>query len=198
MSDATTSGGGERESAMAAPVRSCIVCRAERPATELVRLRERGGVVYVEGPGAGRGAWVCRSRACIEKVDTRALARAFKRPVAAPVGAELRDTVARVAEQKVFALLGLARRQGVLIVGQDRVASEPAGLVVAALDASERSHRIAASKTFGSSDELSRATGLHAVSVLGIAPGSLAQQAAYWLAVWYESRLATDRSGQKA
>ncbi len=175
--------------------RTCAVCRASRSPEELVRLRERGGVAFVDGPSGGRGVWVCARRSCLEKADGRVLARGFKQPVKVPdEPGGLCGVVERVAAQKVLELLGLARRQGVLIVGQDRVASEPVGFVVAAIDASDRSLRAAGetARTFGSSAELGRATGLNGVSVLGIAPGSLARQAAYWLAVWYESRLAAD------
>lgn len=179
----------------AGATRTCAVCRTARPAGELVRLRERGGVAFIDGPVGGRGVWVCARRECLERADGRCLARAFKKPVQVPdEPGGLGGIVERIAAQKILELLGLARRQGVLIVGQDRVASEPVGCVVAAREASERSLRLAGESTriFGSSTELSRATGLNGVSVLGIAPGSLAQQAAYWLAVWYESRLAAD------
>lgn len=175
--------------------RTCAVCRTSRAPEELVRLRERGGVACVDGPDGGRGVWVCIRRDCLEKADARTLARGFKKPVQVPdEPGGLLGVVERISEKKVLELLGLARRQGVLIVGQDRVASEPVGLVVAAREASERSLRAAgeSTRTFVGSSELGRATGLNGVSVLGIAPGSLARQAAYWLAVWYESRLAAD------
>ena len=180
--------------------RTCAVCRAARTAEELVRLRERSGIAFVDGPTGGRGVWVCARRECLARADARALARAFKKPVTVPdEPGGLCGVVERISAQKLHELLGLARRQGVLIVGQDRVASEPCGFVVASDDASERSLRMAgdSTRTFGSSAELGRATGLNGVSVLGIAPGSLARQAAYWLAVWYESRPAADGRGAR-
>jgi predicted RNA-binding protein YlxR (DUF448 family) len=191
---------GEPAEATMAPMRSCIVCRAERPQRELVRLRERSGVAYLEGPGAGRGAWVCVRAECLDAVDGRALSRAFKKPVAAPEAGGLRAVLARVAEQKLHALLGLARRQGALVIGQDRVAGEPTAFVVVAAEASERSRQLAGSsaRVFGDSASLGKSTGLNGVNVLGIAPGSLAEQAAYWFAVWYESRLESDgRAAEK-
>jgi predicted RNA-binding protein YlxR (DUF448 family) len=194
--DVTTTG---EEGATTAPLRSCIVCRAERPQAELVRLRERSGVAYIEGPGAGRGAWVCIRSECLDAVDARALSRAFKKPVAAPEAGGLRAVLAHIALQKLHSLLGLARRQGVLVIGQDRVKSEPTGFVAVAEDASERSRDLAGpgAAVFADSNGLSKSTGLMGVSVLGIAPGSLADQAAYWLAVWYESRLESDGRGPR-
>jgi predicted RNA-binding protein YlxR (DUF448 family) len=182
--------------AVAGPTRTCVVCRQARPAHELLRLRERDGVACIEGPMARRGAWVCIARDCLRRLDGRVLSRALKRPVAVATGSDLRAAAARVAEQRVYALLGLARRQGALRVGQDSTHGEPVGCAVVAADASERSTRRAGPSAwvFGTRATLSRSTGLREAAVLGIAPGSLARQAAYWLAVWYESRPASEGS----
>jgi predicted RNA-binding protein YlxR (DUF448 family) len=52
------------------PQRSCVACRRARPKRELVRLVRtgRGDVeVDITAKKAGRGAYLCRDRACWEK-----------------------------------------------------------------------------------------------------------------------------------
>jgi uncharacterized protein len=65
------------------PVRTCIGCGARAPQQELVRLRAVEGQVAVDGPrrGAGRGAWLHRAEACLERATRR---RAFGRALRAP------------------------------------------------------------------------------------------------------------------
>jgi len=64
------------------PLRSCVVCRQIKPKRELVRIvrAPQGGVQIDEtGKRAGRGAYVCRHRACwAQLLDGRVLARALK------------------------------------------------------------------------------------------------------------------------
>jgi len=64
------------------PVRTCISCRSRRNRSALVRLMldEKGRVVRDEdGRGTGRGAYVCRSAACLERLrEGNRLARAFR------------------------------------------------------------------------------------------------------------------------
>ena len=68
----------------APPVRTCIGCRQRAPATELCRLRLAGQVIVATASAPGRGASLHARAACVERaVQTGALARAFKRPVAA-------------------------------------------------------------------------------------------------------------------
>lgn len=157
----------------------------------MLRLREHAGAVRLETAArGGRGAWVCVRRDCLAGVDARGLSRALGRPVVTPPRDRWLEAVAQRAAQRIYEVLGLARRQGVLIVGQDRLAGEGSGCTVVAHDASTRSRAAAGAdaRVFGDVQELSRATGLNGAAILGIRPGSLAQQAAYWLSVWYESR----------
>ena len=52
----------------AGPLRTCVGCRTKRPQHELIRIaRDSDGAVSIGVQGAGRGAYVCRSRSCIEK-----------------------------------------------------------------------------------------------------------------------------------
>lgn len=72
-------------------IRTCIGCRAARPAHELVRFALRDGDV-VEGRAApGRGAWLCRGNEQCRSaaLRTRAFSRAFRRPVVVAEGGPL-------------------------------------------------------------------------------------------------------------
>ena len=54
---------------MREPLRLCVACRMSRPKHELIRLVRdpEGGVVIDPGNRAdGRGAYICRSEACVE------------------------------------------------------------------------------------------------------------------------------------
>jgi predicted RNA-binding protein YlxR (DUF448 family) len=66
------------------PVRTCIACRARRQQRELVRFVICKGVVTA-GRGPGRGAYTCRSRACLEAAMERNLfTRRLRAPAAIP------------------------------------------------------------------------------------------------------------------
>ncbi len=67
------------------PIRMCIFCKRRFPKRELLRLAltEEGVAVFDERQRMpGRGAYVCRSVECVEKLDTkkgvRRLASAFR------------------------------------------------------------------------------------------------------------------------
>lgn len=52
------------------PVRMCVACRESRPKTELVRVvRAPDGAVSLDFSGRrpGRGAYICKRAACLEK-----------------------------------------------------------------------------------------------------------------------------------
>lgn len=71
---------------MAVPLRMCVVCRTMKPKTELYRavLCENGVKIDLSGKAHGRGAYICKTGGCIEKMDkTHAFDRAFKKNVAA-------------------------------------------------------------------------------------------------------------------
>jgi predicted RNA-binding protein YlxR (DUF448 family) len=64
------------------PLRQCLGCREMKPKAELVRVvRSPEGQVSLDlkGKAPGRGAYVCRSAACLKKaVRSRALDRALE------------------------------------------------------------------------------------------------------------------------
>lgn len=168
--------------------RSCVVCRCTRAPHELVALQVVGDRLALGHRLRGRGAWVCLSRACLEQLTSRHAARAFRQAVSAP------DTLLAeghaLAERKVFELIGLARRQGALALGIERIEAAPVGaLVLLAADLSERSRRHAGARAhvFADAGALGRACGAGRVGALAITPGPLEKQAAYWLQLWYET-----------
>jgi hypothetical protein len=69
------------ETRVAAPLRTCIGCRRQRPQSELVRCVVGPQGAMVSRTAAGRGAWLC-STACLRPaVRRKAFDRAWKRSV---------------------------------------------------------------------------------------------------------------------
>lgn len=64
------------------PVRQCVACREKKEKGQLVRVvRMPDGVIAVDTRGKmpGRGAYLCKEEACLEKaVKSRALQRALE------------------------------------------------------------------------------------------------------------------------
>ena len=67
------------------PDRTCVACRTVRPKRDLLRIvRTPAGDVVADETGrlAGRGAYVCRTEACLDQAITKgALSRALKTPL---------------------------------------------------------------------------------------------------------------------
>ena len=63
------------------PMRMCVGCREMKPKAELIRaIRTPEGEILLDATGKknGRGAYLCRCEACIQKAaKSNALARAF-------------------------------------------------------------------------------------------------------------------------
>lgn len=64
------------------PARMCVGCREMKPKAELMRIvRSPEGKISVDktGKASGRGAYICKNRACLEKAKRiRALERALE------------------------------------------------------------------------------------------------------------------------
>lgn len=71
------------------PERMCIVCRNMKPKSELTRIvKNKDGQLFVDklGKAMGRGAYVCKSAECSQKLlSVRALARAFHCEISAEI-----------------------------------------------------------------------------------------------------------------
>ncbi len=63
-------------------IRMCIVCRAQSDKKTLLRIvKNKENQIFVDktGKANGRGAYVCKSKECFDKLKkTKALNRAFK------------------------------------------------------------------------------------------------------------------------
>jgi uncharacterized protein len=80
------------------PMRTCVACRETKPKRELIRIvLLADGVAAVDETGKqnGRGAYLCRRRACWQKALERGgLGRALR----APLSSEAIDELAAYAE----------------------------------------------------------------------------------------------------
>ncbi|MGN1201427.1 MAG: RNase P modulator RnpM [Candidatus Caccovivens sp.] len=63
-------------------IRMCIVCRGQSDKKTLIRIvKNKEGNIFVDktGKANGRGAYICKSKECFEKLrKSKALNRAFK------------------------------------------------------------------------------------------------------------------------
>ena len=79
------------------PMRQCLGCREHKPKRELVRVvRSPEGEVSLDfkGKSPGRGAYICKSQTCFQKVQKqRGLERSFHGAVPQSVYEELRKGV---------------------------------------------------------------------------------------------------------
>lgn len=192
-----------------------MVCRARRDQPELIELTSVPGAASAAGPanavakgaaagaaansGAGkkqrrggraaRDSYVCMTQACLA-------ALAARQPRPAPGEAGLLENLAALGRTRFLGMLGLARRQGELLLGADRIAEARDGgaepQVYVAEDAAERtakrlrhSGEVVALPLPGA--QLGRAVGCGLAAAVGIVPGRLGQRAAYWQRVWYEA-----------
>lgn len=58
------------------PMRTCIACRSEKPKKELMRIvKNKDGEFFLDRTGKlnGRGAYLCDSKACVDKVINKNL-----------------------------------------------------------------------------------------------------------------------------
>ena len=86
------------------PIRQCVACREHREKPLLARIvRTPDGTVQYDGRGkvSGRGAYICRSRACLEKaVKSKALSRALETEITQEIYDLLHNQM-KEAEQQV-------------------------------------------------------------------------------------------------
>lgn len=109
----------------ARPQRTCLGCRQVHDQSRLVRyVRAPDGAVRVDYRDKlpGRGAYTCLNTACIRQaVSRRQFDRAF-RSACLPVSADaLRDQLAAELQERLAALLGMARKASQLLSGGNQV-----------------------------------------------------------------------------
>ena len=71
------------------PIRTCIACKTEKAKKELIRIvKNKEGVFSVDrhGKASGRGAYVCDSAVCMNKIiKNKLLNRAFSMEISTEV-----------------------------------------------------------------------------------------------------------------
>lgn len=175
--------------------RMCVVCRRKAATDDFVQLKQVGlGAVVAGGKNmrTGRSAYVCIALPCLQKLHQKTLDRALKDAVVGvPTGDALLSHLQVLAQARLLSVLGLARRCGELICGVDQVQRylpESSGFFVIASDLAPRSARkLAAAAVFLEGERLGQAVGMGSVGAMGVRPGRLARQAAYWFRLWYET-----------
>ena len=79
------------------PIRMCAGCRTGKPKKELVRVvKSPDGEISVDltGKKSGRGAYICRDTACLERVrKSRGLERAFACQISEEIWDRLRREI---------------------------------------------------------------------------------------------------------
>ena len=85
-------------------MRMCVSCREMQPKKELVRIvRTPEGAVVLDTTGRanGRGAYLCKKSACLEKaIKSRALERALETKIESETYDTLRAQIANYNEQQ--------------------------------------------------------------------------------------------------
>ncbi len=80
------------------PQRMCIVCRMHREKRDLLRVvyhKEEGLLIDASGKKNGRGVYICKDMACVEKAEKScALQRALKQDVDKAFYAQIRKEIA--------------------------------------------------------------------------------------------------------
>ena len=63
------------------PMRTCIGCKEQKPKNDLIRVvKNKEDEIFIDltGKANGRGAYLCKSKNCLEKaIKSKALNRAF-------------------------------------------------------------------------------------------------------------------------
>ncbi len=84
------------------PQRSCIGCGLKKDKSDLMRIvRSPEGEFSLDPSGRknGRGAYICKDPACLEKAEKRkALQRSFKAEVDSRIYQQLREELEQLAE----------------------------------------------------------------------------------------------------
>ena len=81
------------------PIRTCVVCRTAKPKKELLRIvKTQDGIIPDEsGRANGRGAYICRSAECAEKMRKQ---KTLNKVFSCAVPSEVYDSIAEVVSGK--------------------------------------------------------------------------------------------------
>ena len=80
------------------PMRMCVGCREMKPKREMTRVvKPEGGEAHIDitGKAQGRGAYVCRSEACLKRaIKQKQLERVLEVQLTEEVSRQLQETIA--------------------------------------------------------------------------------------------------------
>lgn len=78
-------------------MRTCIGCREQKPKKELIRVvknKEEEIFIDLNGKANGRGAYLCKSKDCLEKaIKSKALNRAFSTEIDEETYEKLKESI---------------------------------------------------------------------------------------------------------
>lgn len=172
------------------PQRTCVITKKQLPPQSLLRLAWIEGQLVAGPKGGGRGAYIEVARGVFDQLDAKVLSRAFREQVRDFDRERFLNDLHQMAERRVLEAVGLARRMGILVVGTDNVpANAHDGVLLVATDLSSRTSAKLGTPPFVSGATLGQAAGIGYVGA-ALIPGKthhITNEAAYWLAVWYES-----------
>lgn len=79
------------------PLRTCMGCNEKKPKNELIRIvKNKEGLIFIDktGKAEGRGAYICDSINCLEKViKSKRLEKALEKEISEEVYNNLRGVV---------------------------------------------------------------------------------------------------------
>ena len=79
------------------PLRTCMGCNEKRPKKELVRIvKNKEGEIFIDrtGKADGRGAYICDSVECLEKlIKSKRLEKVFESKISDEVYSNLRGVI---------------------------------------------------------------------------------------------------------
>lgn len=172
------------------PQRTCIITKKQLPPSELLRVAYVDGALMAGPKGGGRGAYIQVARSVFDQLDVKVLSRAFREQVQGFDKEQFLNDLHTMAQRRVLEAVGLARRLGILVTGTDNVpANAHDGLLLVADDLAARTSGKFGATPFVSGAQLGQAAGMGYVGA-ALIPGKshhITNEAAYWLAVWYES-----------
>ncbi len=79
------------------PARTCMACNEQKEKNELLRIvKSKDGIIDVDltGKKSGRGAYICKSEACLDKIiKSKRLERVFEQEINSEIYESLRGVI---------------------------------------------------------------------------------------------------------
>ena len=79
------------------PERTCMACNEQKEKQELLRIvKSKDGIIEVDltGKKSGRGAYICRNEACLEKlIKSKGLERVFEKEISPEIYESIRGVI---------------------------------------------------------------------------------------------------------